>query len=297
MKNITIILTLILLSWTQTAIAQDGLALMKTGHGSKQTGIGEAVVSLVNNVNGSHYNPASIRSIDKFSASFGHTKYWDNIRLESGFFAAPLTDKINLHGGIRFASVDSLQERENPTEQPDSYFDFQDISFKTGITYVENEKLSLGLSLGIFFEKNGRWSGSAFNADVGIHYRATDKIQLGAAATNLGSSFQLSSGGDVSSNDISLPTRFSVGGNYQFDQFFTTLDLVVLDDELKVHLGGEAQLHEMFQFRAGYMFNYDSKDLSVGAAFTKRNIIIDYAFVPYSNYLGSTHLFNFTFSI
>ena len=31
--------------------------------------------------------------------------------------------------------------------------------------------------------------------------------------------------------------------------------------------------------------------------FTKRNIKIDYAFVPYSNDLGSTHLFNFTFSI
>ena len=297
MKNCKIITLLLVLSLTASLSAQDGLALMKTGHGARQTGIGEAVVSIANTVNGSHYNPASIRSINKFTASFGHTEYWDNIRLESGFFATPLTSNLNLHGGIRFASVDSLEARINPNEQPDSYFDFHDISVKTGITYNNSEKLAFGLSLGFFFEKNGRWNGSAFNADLGLQYQASEKIQLGAAATNLGSSFQLSSGGDIISNEISLPTRYSVGGNYQLDKFLTALDLVILDDELRVHVGAETQIHEMFEFRAGYMFNYDSKNLSVGTTFRKRNIKIDYAFVPYSNDLGSTHLFNFTFSI
>ncbi len=297
MKNCKIITLLLILCTSTSLVAQDGLSLMKTGHGAKQTGIGEAVVSIVNNVNGSNYNPASIRSIDKFTASFGHTEYWNNIRLESGFFATPLTSKVNLHGGIRFASVDSLEARINPNEQPDSYFEFHDISMKTGLTYNKSDKLAFGLSMGWFFEKNGRWNGSAFNIDVGMHYQATEKLQFGAATTNLGSSFQLTSGGDIISNEISLPTRYAVGGNYQFDKFLTALDFVILDDELKVHLGAEAQVHEMFQLRAGYMFNYDSKNLSVGTTFTKRNINIDYAFVPFSNDLGTTHLFNFTFSI
>ncbi|HDL01004.1 MAG TPA: PorV/PorQ family protein [candidate division Zixibacteria bacterium] len=297
MNNLKIAILIVTLLSVGQISAQDGLALLQTAQGAKQAGFGEAVVSLANQVNGTHYNPANMISIDKFTASFGHTEYWENINLESGFFAAPLTSKVNLHGGIRFAAVNELENRTRATEEPISLFDFHDISFKTGLTYVKSEKLSFGFAFGWFFEKNELWNGSAFNVDLGMHYQASPNIQLGAAVTNLGSSFQLTADGQESSNDISLPTRYSVGGSYQYNKFIGAIDAVIINDDFKLHVGTEAHLHEMFDVRAGYMFNYDSKDFSVGATFTKRNIKIDYAFVPYSNNLGSTHLFNFTFSI
>ena len=277
--------------------ANDGLALLKNGHGAHQEGFGEAAVSIANQVDGSNYNPALIQHFQSFSASFGHTEYWDNIKLESGFFAMPLSKKINMHGGIRFASVDKLEKRISPTQEPLSLFDFQDISLKTGFTYVKSEKLSLGFAFGWFFEKNDIWSGSSFNIDLGMHYQASSNLQIGAAITNLGSSFQLTADGEVSSNDISLPTRYALGGNYTYGKYVGALDFVILDDELRLHLGTEAHVHELFDIRAGYMFNYDSKNFTAGTTFTKRNIKIDYAFVPYSNDLGTTHMFNFTFSI
>ena len=66
---------------------------------------------------------------------------------------------------------------------------------------------------------------------------------------------------------------------------------------MHLHLGAEASVHEMFTVRAGYMANYDSKNISAGVSFNKRNIGVDYAFVPYTNDLGTSHLFNFTFSL
>lgn len=297
MKANKILVLCILLLCVGQANSQDGLAVLKTAHGAMQAGFGEAVVSISNQVDGTNYNPAAIKSIKNFTVSFGHTQYWENINLESGFWAIPLSSKINVHGGIRYAAVKELEERNIASEEPLAIFDFHDISFKTGMSYVKNEKLTLGFALGWFFEKNALWRGSAFNVDLGMHYQLSKNMQLGAAVTNLGSSFQLSANGEESSNEISLPTRYAVGGNYQYGKYLGALDLVYLGDEVRLHLGTEAKLHRMFDIRAGYMFNYDSKDFTAGTTFTKRNIKIDYAFVPYSNDLGSTHLFNFTFNI
>ncbi len=297
MKKINILLLLLSLCLVEQAASQDGLALLKTGHGARESGLGEAVVSIADNVNGANYNPAVITSVKQFTASFGHTQYWENINLESAFFASPLSSKINLHGGIRFAAVDDIEKRDNPTADPDALFEFHDVSLKTGFTYLKNEKLSFGFAFGWFFEKNEIWSGSAFNVDLGMHYQTSENIQLGAAVTNLGSSFQLTADGRENSNEISLPTKYSVGANYYYGKYLGAIDFAIVDDEFKLHLGTEADVHELLKVRAGYMFNYDTKDFSAGATFIKRNIKIDYAFVPYSNDLGTTHLFNFTFSI
>ena len=71
----------------------------------------------------------------------------------------------------------------------------------------------------------------------------------------------------------------------------------MLDDEIHVNVGAEARLHEMFQLRSGYMVNYDTKNFTAGASFFYRKIIVDYAFVPYTSNLGTSHLFNLTFGI
>ncbi|MFZ5980436.1 MAG: hypothetical protein ACOYVF_07365, partial [Candidatus Zixiibacteriota bacterium] len=97
--------------------------------------------------------------------------------------------------------------------------------------------------------------------------------------------------------EISLPTTYRLGGAYRYGKYLGALDMVIVDDEFHVHAGAEADLHEMFSMRAGYMFNYDSKNITAGASFHHHNITVDYAFVPYSNDLGTTHLFNFTFTL
>ena len=43
------------------------------------------------------------------------------------------------------------------------------------------------------------------------------------------------------------------------------------------------------------MFGYDTKNFTAGASFVHRTLTLDYAFVPYTGELGTTHLFNLTF--
>jgi hypothetical protein len=87
---------------------------------------------------------------------------------------------------------------------------------------------------------------------------------------------------------------YNVGVSYTYDKYLGAADLVVDSDEAHLHLGAEAMLHEMFSVRSGYMFNYDSKNFTAGASFTAYEMTIDYAFMPFSNDLGTAHMFTLT---
>lgn len=294
MFKMTVVSALVMLGGAGSVLGGDGLALMKVEHGARPAGMGGAFVAVVDDPNGVAYNPASITGLTGFATSFGHTAYWENVRLESGFFAKSIGRRMFLHGGIRFAAVDEIEQRLFPTAEPESYFEAHDVSFKAGLSRRISGKVTVGLSAGWFLEKIEAWRGSAFNVDLGVLVAATETVTLGASAVNLGSAFTLTKTGFESSREISLPTAYTVGASYQYRHYLGAADVVYLEDEAHLHLGIEAALHELFSVRSGYMFNYDSKNITAGASFTKRNLQVDYAFVPYTNDLGTSHLFNLT---
>jgi hypothetical protein len=278
--------------------AQDGLALMKVEAGARSAGMAGAFVSIPGDPNSVFYNPAGAFGTDRFRASFGHNTYWENVRLETGYAISNLTDRLWVHGGIRYAAVSDLESRFAPTSDPEAYFDAHDASLKGGFTYRITPKLAAGLSAGWFIEKIDAYRGSVFNVDLGALYRVTPEVNLGAAVTNLGPDFSLSvGGGREGTEDISIPTTYRAGGSYRYDRYLGAADVVIVDDKAHLHIGVEGDLHEYISLRTGYMFNYDSKNFTAGATFSHRNVAIDYAFVPYSNDLGTSHLFNLTLTL
>ncbi len=280
-----------------TASAGDGLSMLKNDHSARAAGMAGAFVSISGDPNATVYNPAGATGVDKFTASFGHTFFWERIRMESGYFAANMAPRIYIHGGIRFAAVDELEGRLSPTTEPYGLFDVHDVSFKGGLAYQISERVAAGFSAGWFIEKIEAWRGSAFNVDVGLLASPTDDVNIGASVTNIGSDFYLEKRGLRGSRDISLPTTYRLGGSYRYSSYLGALDLVIADDKFHLHLGAESRPHELLALRAGYMFNYDTKNFTAGASFTKRNMTVGYAFVPFSGNLGSSHMFNFTFSL
>jgi len=134
-----------------------------------------------------------------------------------------------------------------------------------------------------------------FNIDLGATYEARPGMTFGASATNIGSDFSLSLPAQPGTTPISIPTTYRFGGAYQHGWGLGAIDLVFVDDDAHLHIGAEREMHELFDLRAGYMFGYDSKSFSAGASFKRRKLTVDYAFVPYSNSLGTAHLFNLTF--
>ncbi len=278
-------------------LADDGVALLKNEHGARSAGMGGTMFSTDKDPNAAVYNPALASGFEQFAASFGHTEFWENIRLESGYFAADLSSKLSVHGGIRYATVGELEGRTLPTTIPQSVFEAHDVSFKGGFAFKINPRIDIGVSAGWIIEKIGGYRGSAFNVDLGTTVHLKHNLEIGASATNLGSSFQLEQTGIPGSDDISLPTAYRVGGAYKYQRYLGALEFVYLDDEAHVHLGAEAKINEIFSLRSGYMINYSTKNFTAGASFSHRNITVDYAFIPFSQNLGTSHLFNLTFSL
>jgi hypothetical protein len=278
-------------------IAQDGVAMLKIDHGARSSGMGSTSFSQDKDPNLAVYNPALGLGFESFTASFGHTEFWENIRLESGFFAGNLTKRVALHGGIRYAAIKELEGRTLPTSSPETIFDAQDIAIKGGLAYKVTPKLDLGIAAGWIMEKIGGYRGSAFNIDFGAVYQADTNITLAASATNVGSSFQLEQSGLAGSDDVTLPTIYRIGGSYRYTRYLGAVELVYLDDKAHAHIGAEAKINEMFSVRSGYIINYDTKNFTAGTSFSHRNITVDYAFIPFSQSLGTSHLFNLTFSL
>jgi hypothetical protein len=283
---------------TATGIT-DGLALMKVEPGARPAGLAGAFVSVAADPMAAAYNPAGAAGMERFSVSFGHISYWENIRLETGYFAGRLMGNLYFHGGVRYAAVSDLESRLVPSAEPQAFFDAHDVSFKLGLAYRFSERLSAGLAAGWLTEKIGAYDGSTFNVDLGLVARPTANISIGLSAVNLGPDFQLTNAGLAPSGDISPPTTYRLGGSYRRGNYLGALDVVVLDDETHVHLGVEGEVYENLVVRSGYMSGYDSKNFTAGVSFhvPRYRVIIDYAFVPYYNDLGSSHLFSLTLGL
>ncbi|MGH8014930.1 MAG: PorV/PorQ family protein [Candidatus Zixiibacteriota bacterium] len=290
-------ISFIILLHSLSLLAQDGVALLKNEHGARSAGMGETVFSIDPDPNATSHNPAMAAGFEKFMVSFGHTEFWENVSLESGYFAANLNPHWAVHGGIRYASVGNLQGREFPTSAPETEFDAQDISFKGGFAYSLTSKVEIGVAAGWIIEKIGAYRGSSFNVDLGTVFQIDSQANIAAAVTNLGSDFQLEQPGVTASDEVPLPTTYRIGGSYKYQRFLGAAELVYLDDEAHAHLGAEAKVTEIFSLRTGYMINYDSKNFTAGASFAHRNISVEYAFVPFSQNLGTSHLFNLTFGL
>jgi len=295
MKRTGLMTTLVLLTVAPGVFGQDGLALMKVEAGARPAGMGGAFVAVTADPSASFYNPAGAVGTDRFNFSFGHNSYWENIRLETIYFASNATEHSWIHGGIRYASVDDLESRLIPSAEPDALFSAYDVSFKGGLARRFGDRLTIGVSLGWYIEKIDIYRGTTFNADLGALFQASPKLSFGASVTNLGPDFSLALSGHPGTDDISIPTTYRIGASYRHERGPGAVDLVIVDDKAHLHVGVERKLHEYVDLRAGYMIGYDSKSFTAGTSFRRRNLTIDYAFVPYSNSLGTSHLFNLTF--
>lgn len=271
--------------------------MLKIDPGARPAGMGGTFVAVAGDPNGIVYNAAASAGTTKFSASFSHVEYWNNIRLENTFFATPLSGKWSLHGGIRYANLGDLEFRTTPTSVPLGLFDASDVSFKLGAGYQVTPKLAVGFAGGWVLEKIEAWRGSSPNLDLGLIYRLRPDLTLGASATYLGPSFNLEKAGAPGSRDIELPTAYRVGAVYTYRKYRGALDLAIIDDELRGHLGAEADLHELLTVRAGYMANYDTRNFTAGLSLRHRSVSFDYGFVPYTDNFGTTHLFSITFTL
>jgi hypothetical protein len=290
MKSLSIIIALMLLI-PPVASPENNIAvkaLIAEG-GARAVAMGDAFAAVAGEPFSAAYNPAGPFGIKRVTVNLGYNTFWENTRLETGYISFQKRGVV-VTTGIKYWAVDNLEWREGLTEGfvPGRAYD---LSAKASAAFELDEKTVLGLGLGIIYEKIREYYGSAFNFDVGFHYRISSRFMLGASVINFGSTISLRE------EAFDLPTSYRGGLSYDHDHLTLAADVVQIDNDIHAQLGGEYRLFDVLSVRAGYRSGYDSYDFSAGIGFRKRNFRIDYAFLPYKENLNDSHIFNLTFEL
>ncbi len=276
----------------------NGLSLLKIESGAQIAGMGGAGVARNGIAELALYNPASVSTITDFDISIGHTSYWQDIRQENGFLSKRLTKKTVLHSRIRFGVISQIELRDDrPSSQPIGIFDAHDVEFKAGLAHQLSDRIAVGFATGWFLEKIGTYRGTEMSLDIGATAKVNDKLSVGGSIINIGGDLTISNSAGASSRPIPLPTTYRFGGVYKYDRYLVVSDIVAVDGTSHLNIGANATIGMGLQLRAGYMTGYDTKNISAGASFTRRNMTIDYAFIPFQRGLRDAHMFQFTFSL
>jgi hypothetical protein len=278
---------LLILSAGIPANSTVGLKMLTAEAGARAVGMGGAFSAVPADPYSAAYNPAATWGIEGISGSFGYNTYWENTRIETGYISFFKRAAV-FTAGVQFAAVDDMEGRTAFTE--DFYpFSAHDVSLKFGASFELDKNYYLGFALGWIMEKIDQYNGSAVNFDMGLLVQPREDLNIGFAVTNFGSTIKLKS------ESVDLPTTYRGGVSYIYRQFNTAADISLLDGDIYGNIGEEYTVKDVLFLRAGYRFGYDTKDLSAGLGFSKRNFRIDYAFLPFGGGLSDSHLFNLTF--
>lgn len=282
------LLALVLVSNSPTIEAQSGLDLLGVESGARSAGMGDAFVAVAGDPISQHYNPSATTEVADFAVTFGHVSHWENIRYESAFLTFR-ESKVHYNFGLRIAQISNIEARTIASPEPDYQFEARDVSLKFGLAAQVAKNISIGLALGWLSESINFYRGYSFNADIGAFYRHSSELSFGASLSNIGSKLTLLE------EEISVPTTLRFGASYVRDKLLVSAGGLYADEEFHVQGGAEYSLHRSFALRAGLQTGFDSKNFSAGAGFSKRDVRVDYAFVPYSNDLGSSHQFSLSY--
>ncbi len=281
---------ILILLYCLPAYSASGVKFLTLETGAGPVGMGGAYTAYTAEPYSAAYNPAAIYGLNSFSGSFGHDTYWIKRRFESGYVSFK-KGSIVYNVGLQFAEISDIEARQTATEDPDFYFDSPDLSLKFAGAFRINKKITAGLSLGWIFEKIETYRGSAYTADLGLIIAPRPELTVGLSVLNIGTKMK------INIEEYDIPTTLRLGAVYNYQNFKPAVDFVYFDKSMYVHLGGEYKIKDMLFLRAGFRTGYDTKDISAGAGFVRRNIRIDYAFLPYKNSLGDSHIFSLTFSL
>lgn len=276
------------------AAGETGFVFLKIGVGARAMGMGSAFVAVADDPTSVYWNPAGLASVENTQVTVMHNEWILDFRQE---FVAVGTRLGPGTLGIGFAGfyTDEL-ERRSDTGVLEGHYGANDIAFTGAYGLRLAPGLDAGLGVRYIRGMIDQIDATTLAADVGAKYRVSDTgLTLGASVANMGGDAKFETeefpipltwrlGGAWSKNVEALRGRGTVSAEYRQAR----------EDDGKFHLGGEYAYRDLLALRAGGAFGYDDQDLSFGLGLSKDWFRFDYALVPFSSDLGSTHHFSLT---
>jgi len=275
-----------------------GLQFLKIGIGAKETAMGEAVSSLVNDANSVFWNPSGIAHIENYEVSFSHNSWLANSKHNSAVFAFPLESFVFAFSA---ATLQIKEFEETTALMPDGtgrMVSAGDYVFGLAAARRFTDRLSIGLQIIYVHEKLDDYSLNNVLFDVGAIYATGFRdLTLGFSLQHFGPDMRLLN------QDFRTPLLFRLSAS---DKLIISEDFILTgaaelvhptDNNEWVSMGIEMQLLKYVALRAGHRINVDEGKWSFGLgltppAFGSVSTRFDYAFVLSENVFDNVHRFS-----
>jgi long-subunit fatty acid transport protein len=290
---------------------------LKIGIGARQTALGEAGISVVRDINAVYWNPAGITGIASSQASFSYNKWFADLNYIAGAVGVRWGDVGII--GISYANLgygdipEALATSESGSSDTRTGATFTGNDMEIGLTFARQftDNLSIGVTAKYLHEKLFIYSVNSFAFDVGTFYDTKFKgIKFAMSAQNFSKSVQfLSVGSRKEGYDI--PLLFNIGASIDLvnptdafvsmgEQHLLTLAVETVNSNdygERWNVGAEYVFADFLALRAGYRFNYDDGNTSLGVGVHKQlgdfDLRVDYSYVSYQ-YLSSPQRISLT---
>jgi Uncharacterised protein family (UPF0164) len=268
-----------------------GFSTLLVSPAARHAGMGDGIGASGTDLFTLYSNPAGILNIPYFTVGAAHNEWIADYRSEYlGLAYHPSNYAIGF--SVNYGTVDNIERRTGPSEEPIGYFDLNDLVAGLTVARSISDNIKLGMTAKLVYEKIDTYSATGFAVDFGFQYLVLPEFTFGASFSNLGSKLKLDE------EEYDLPKIIRAGVSYRIQNFLISGNMVYpTDDDPHFHLGGEYNLSQMFYLRSGFQSGYDEKAISFGLGFEEKGFNIDYAYVPFKSDLGDTHRVSFTYSL
>ncbi len=328
----TILALAVLIGWVAVASAGDDLKIGSAGAqelripvGSRGTAMGGSAVAFTTGVDAIFWNPAGAANIEGVDLMLSRRKYIADIDIDYIAASRKMGDAGVLSMTAKILSMGD--ELVTTVQAPDGSGALFTSSFSViGLSYARQftDRVSLGLTGNVIYEKIADQTATGFALDVGFRYDPQwNNVTFGAVIKNLGPKMSFDGAGfDVDSEigsdpnslphntrtqseGFAIPSYFQLGAAYKMiDQEKSEFNLTgtfqsnnFAQDEWRV--GGEYAFDNTFYARGGYSYSKQTDylfglTLGGGFAFNLGETVMnfDYAWSE-SEFFDDNHYFTF----
>jgi uncharacterized protein UPF0164 len=277
----------------RATVGEAGFSFMKIGVGARPMGMGSAYVALAGDPTAVYWNPAGLAGADGAQVIAMHNEWILDFKQEFAAVSRPVGSGAFGLGIAGFYAGNELDGRDEVGNQTGP-FGFNDLAVTGSYARRITSRGALGVSAKFIREMIDQEDATAVAFDLGGRLAlGTSGVTLGAALQNLG--------GNAKFEQQSFPLPRTVRAGAAVSRPISGLNGIgtlsaelrdVRGDNSKFSVGGEFEFKERLALRAGTKFGYDDENVSFGVGLMHRRVRFDYALVPHSSDLGTTHFFS-----
>lgn len=237
----------------------------------------------------SQFNPANIFMGDsKISVLFSHTTWFQDISAQHLSVGLPMPlGRLML--GLGNTTISDIPVREGPGPAA-ATFSAQTAQMRAGWALEISSGIVGGIAASYVYEKLYADETSGIGVDVGLLYQTpVDGLLVGASYVNAGS---LS---PYRTENVDLPGAFRFGGRYKID--FEELVVepaaafrIPSSGSSVMAVGASATYAGVIAVRSGWQSGNSARSISFGLGAAYGGAALEYATVPFSSDLGTSHM-------